>query len=332
VACALFALGLAAATTAVVENPLRFLPWLVARPRRSIAMGLACTIAAALVGVAAHRSALARGGEFWHAARDRGALAGTACTLDPNEVTPRVCTFGDTTATRSIVLFGDSHAAQWFSPINALAVRHHLRLLAVTKYSCPVARVAVRDSMLARRFVECEQWREQAIAKVVAMRPAAVIIGHFARRGAVRADANGSLDSLSADDWSLGVRSTLATFDSAGINTLLMRDTPRPGVVIPACLSRAEHRGEPLSTCGVARAAAVDSLGARADVDAVAGLAHVHLADFTDRVCGTTRCEPILNGVVVYLDGNHLSDAFVRRLEPALDSALAPLVRSTGEP
>lgn len=328
VACALFALGLAAATTALVENPLRFLPWLVARPRRSIVMGLACTIGAALLGVGAHRSALVRGGDYWHAAHDRSALSGTGCTLDPNEVTPRVCTFGDTAAARTIVLFGDSHAAQWFSPINTLAMRHHLRLLAVTKYSCPVARVAVRDSMLARRFVECEQWREQAIAKVVAMRPAAVVIGQYARRGAVRAGPNGSLDSLSAADWSLGVRSMLATFDSAGINTLLVRDTPRPGIAIPACLSRAEHRAEPASTCGVARSVAVDSLAHRADVDAVTGLTHAHLIDFTDRICGATRCEPIRDGVVVYLDDNHLSDAFVRRLEPALDSALGPLVTS----
>lgn len=330
VACALFALGLAAATTALVENPLRFLPWLVARPRRSIVMGLACTIGAALIGVGAHRSALARGGDYWHASHDRSALAGTACTLDPNEVTPKICAFGDTTATQTIVLFGDSHAAQWFSPINGFALRHHVRLLAVTKYSCPVARVAVRDSALARRFVECEQWREQAIAKIVAMRPTAVVIGQYARRGAVRAGADGSLDPLSAGDWSLGVRSMLATFDSAGINTLLLRDTPRPGISIPACLSRAEHRGEPVSACGVARSVAVDSLAHRADVDAVAGLARVHLVDLTDRICDETRCEPIRDGVVVYLDDNHLSDAFVRRLEPVLDSSLAPLVTDEG--
>ena len=332
VACALFALGLAAATTALVENPLRFLPWLVARPRRSIVMGLACTAGAALIGAGAYRSALARGGAYWHASHDRGALSGKGCTLDPNEVTPKVCTFGDSSATQAIVLFGDSHAAQWFSAINAAAVRRHLRLLVVTKYSCPVARVAVRDSMLARRFSECEQWREQAIAQVVAMRPAAVVIGQYARHGAVRAGADGSLEPLSAGDWSLGVRSMLATFDSAGINTLLVRDTPRPGISIPACLSRAEHRGAPVSSCSVARSVAVDSLAHRADVDAVAGLPHAHLVDLTDRICGETRCEPIRDGVVVYLDDNHLSDAFVRRLEPAVDSALAPLVKGGSAP
>jgi hypothetical protein len=35
---------------------------------------------------------------------------------------------------------------------------------------------------------------------------------------------------------------------------------------------------------------------------------------------------------VVYLDDDHLSDAYVRRLQPALDSALAPLVTSAGDP
>ena len=36
------------------------------------------------------------------------------------------------------------------------------------------------------------------------------------------------------------------------------------------------------------------------------------------------------DGVVVYLDGNHLTDAFVRGLTAPIDSAVNGLVRSNG--
>ena len=332
VACVVVALALAAATTALVENPLRFLPWLVARPRRSIAMGLACTLGAAAIAFGAQRAAVARGGQFWRAERDRSRLAGTGCTLDPEQVTPRFCTFGDASSSTTVVLFGDSHAAQWFSAVDSVARLRHFKLLALTKYSCPVARVAVYNDGLARRFVECEQWRELAIGELLKLHPSRVVIGQFARRGGVRVTESGALDSLSAAGWTLGLHSTLATLDSAGIGTLLLTDSPATGVAVPRCLSRAEFRGQPASTCGVARDVAVDSLSRRADVDASRGLAFVRQLDLTDRICGPATCEPIRDGIVVYHDGNHLSDAFVRVLTPAIDSAIVALPASERAP
>jgi peptidoglycan/LPS O-acetylase OafA/YrhL len=328
VACVVVALALAAATTALVENPLRFLPWLVARPRRSIAMGLACTIGAAAIAFGAQRAAVARGGTFWRAERDRNRLAGTGCTLDPEEVTPRFCTFGDPRSSTTVVLFGDSHAAQWFSAVDSVARLRHFKLLTLTKYSCSVARVAVWNIGEARRFVECEQWRDLAIRELLALHPSQVVIGQFARRGAVRVTDSGALDSLSATGWTVALRSTLATLDSAGIGTLLLTDSPETRVAVPQCLSRAEHRGRPASVCAVARAVAVDSLSRQADVDASRGLANVRQLDLTDRICGPTTCEPIRDGIVVYHDGNHLSDAYVRMLTPALDSAIVALAAS----
>jgi peptidoglycan/LPS O-acetylase OafA/YrhL len=311
--CALGALALAAATTALVENPIRFHPMLAARPRRSIALGVLCTLVAAGVATAAYASAMARGGTYWHAAHDRSALERRGCTADVGETTPRECVFGDGTGP-TVVLFGDSHAAQWFGALDAAATRRHQRLVTLTKFSCPAARVATYSRVLKRRYTECEAWREAALRRIVALRPAMVVIGQFSRRDAMQPTADGGLDSLSADGWRDGVRATLATLDSAGITTTLLADTPAPRRTIPACLSRAEHRGRPASVCAVPRARAVDALAHRLDAEAASGFAHVRYLDLTDRICGPTTCEPVRGGIVVYRDNNHLTERFVRTI------------------
>ncbi|HTK49536.1 MAG TPA: acyltransferase family protein [Gemmatimonadaceae bacterium] len=311
--CALGALALAAATTALVENPIRFHPLLAARPRRSIVLGVLCTLVAAGAATAAYASAMARGGAYWHAAHDRSALERRGCTADVGETAPRECVFGDS-AGPAVVLFGDSHAAQWFGALDAVAAQRHLRLVTLTKFSCPAARVAMYSRVLKRRYTECESWREAALRRIVALRPATVVIGQFSRRDAMQPTAGGGLDSLSPDGWRDGVRATLATLDSAGITTILLADTPAPRRTIPTCLSRAEHRGRPASVCAVPRARAVDSLAHRLDAEAASGFAHVRYLDLTDRICGPTTCEPIRAGVVVYRDNNHLTEAFVRTI------------------
>jgi hypothetical protein len=188
----------------------------------------------------------------------------------------------------------------------------------LTKFSCPAARVAMYSRVLKRRYTECERWREAALRRIVALRPATVVIGQFSRRDAMQPTLDGGLDSLSPEGWRDGVRSTLATLDSAGITTILLADTPAPRRTIPTCLSRAKHRGRSAAVCTVPRARAVDTLAHRLDAEAASGFAHVRYLDATDRICGPTTCEPMRDGVVVYRDNNHLTEKFVRMIGGAV--------------
>jgi len=319
-------LVLAALTTALIENPIRFLPRLVARPRLSIAIGAACTVGAAAIAFVAWRDASARGGAYWRAAHDVPLVTTQDCTTDFTETRPRQCTFGDPASKTTVVLLGDSHAVQWFPAFDRIARDRHWKLVTLVKYSCPAARVPMYTRVLKRLYTECAAWREQALGRVLAMRPAALVVGQFARKGGVSVRPDGALDSLSWDAWRDGLHSTLVTLDSAGVPTLLLRDSPGTGRDIPVCLSRAEHRGQPTSTCAVPRDRALDPRAGEADRAASAGLAHVTLLDLSDRMCDAATCEPLRDGVVVYRDNNHLSDAFVRTLTPALDAPLAALV------
>ncbi len=325
IAAAIGALGIATVTTALLENPIRFHPRLVQRPRLSIAMGLLCTLGAAGISLGAYESALAKGGRFWHATHDRNRLAGTGCTLDPGESAPRQCVYGDTTASATMVLMGDSHAAQWFSALDSVARSRRLRLVTMTKYWCAVGRVAIHDRKLKRRFDECERWREAAIRQIIAMHPSAVVLAQYSAQDVVQVLPANAEDPLPHFEWAEGLRSTLVTLDSAGIATMLIADTPAPHRHVPACLSRAQHREQPSSVCDVPRSRAVDAVAQRAEVEAVRGLTHVRRLDVNDRICSATTCEAVRQGVVVYLDDNHLTDAFVRGLAPAIDSGIAML-------
>jgi hypothetical protein len=66
----------------------------------------------------------------------------------------------------------------------------------------------------------------------------------------------------------------------------------------------------------------------RNDIDTTASatmvlLSHVRRLDMNDRICTATTCEAVGQGLVVYMDNNHLTDAFVRTLTPAIDSGIA---------
>lgn len=328
IACALGALAIATLSTALLENPIRFHRRLVARPRLSIALGLLCTLGAAGIAFGAYESALATGGRFWHAAHDRNDMAGTGCTLDATESAPRQCVFGDRSAAGAIALFGDSHAAQWFSALDSVARVRGLRLVTMTKYGCSASRIANYDRKLKRRFDECERWREASIRQIVEMRPSVLVIAQYSAQGVVRVLPVDSADAPLASTWREGLRSTLRTLDSAGVTTLLIGDTPAPHRLVPACLSRAQHDGQPSSVCDVPRSRAVDTLARRAEVEGVAGLTTVHLLDLTEHVCGATTCAAMRGDTVVYLDDNHLTDAFVRGLTPTLDSAVTSVLMS----
>ena len=330
IGCALGALAAATLSTALLENPIRFHPRLVARPRLSIAIGLCLTLGSAVIALGAYRSALASGGRFWHAAHDRNGMAGTGCTLDPTESTPRPCVFGDTSASATIALFGDSHAVQWFSALDSVARVRGLRLVTMTKYGCAVSRVATYDKKLRRRFDECERWREASISHIVALRPSVLVIAQYSAQSVVRVLPVAESDSPLASTWGEGLRSSLHTLDSAGVTTLLIGDNPAPGRYVPACLSRAQHDGRPSSVCDVPRSRAVDTLAHRAEGEGVAGLRNVHLLDLTDRFCTATTCAATRGDTVVYLDGNHVTDVFVRGLTPTIDSALSSVLPNRG--
>jgi hypothetical protein len=328
-AAAMVALGAAALSYAVVENRIRFHPYLVARPRLSLGLaGLLSVTALSLALGARHYARHLRAAPtqkaYVAAEWDLSDLYKAKCVARLDAVAPKMCVFGDSSSPVTVVLMGDSHAAHWFAAMQRIAGDEGWKLVSMVKAGCPTPRVPVFDPGSGRESGTCASWRQAALRRIEALHPTAVVLANSL--GPVKRPGAGASSRLSYSQWEEGNRQTLGTLDSAGVRTILLRDSPRPGFDVPVCLSRAAYRDLPLDGCHLSRDVAVDSGSFAAEQRAARGLSHVSLVDFTDLICDATDCPVLRDGMVVYSDDNHLTATYARSLAPAMTSRLASIM------
>jgi len=333
VLCVAASLVLAAITHSLVENPIRFSRYLAPRRALSLAgLGLLTLVTAGTAITWQHSAVQAahslQGGRILKALADN----------DQASACPRVgllgsdvveCDGGNPAAKFSLVLFGDSHAGQWFPAFQEIANHRGWRIILLRKPACPTAMLTTFNTALNRPYTECDAWRNAAMKRIVALHPAAVVI------------ANRQLQNFSSglknpyDAWREGSRKTLETLDSAGITTILLRDTPSPGINIPDCMSGdtswwARRHATAKNPCTVVRAKALNEQIFRAEQEAAAGLQHVRVLDLSDLFCDATLCPPMKNGLLVYSDESHMSEPFARSIAASVGDRLAPLISDNG--
>ena len=329
--CAAGALGLAAATYALIENPVRFHPRLMARPALSLGLAAALSVAglSLALGMRGRIARINRTAPYRAiaaAAVDEPGLYAQGCLLGFTATRMRECVYGDSSSATTLVLFGDSHAAHWFPAVEHTAIEHGWRLVTLLKAGCPTADVPIYSPVAGRRHDQCARWRADALRRIAELRPSAVVLsnslGYVMREG--RADG---YSRLSNADWQEGSRRSFARLHSAGVRVISLRDSPRPEWDIPVCLSRAEHRRRRSSVCTADRGVAVDEEVFAAERRAARGLDRVTPLDLSDLFCGPDVCEAVRGGLIVYRDHSHLTATYVRSIAPAVSGRLGPLVQ-----
>jgi hypothetical protein len=99
---------------------------------------------------------------------------------------------------------------------------------------------------------------------------------------------------------------------------VVIRDSPEARYDTLTCVGRAQARGEPAGpACAVPRAVALPADPAAAAAEEL-GSDRVRGVDLTSFFCGPSRCFPVVGGVLVYKDENHLTPLFARTLGPYL--------------
>jgi peptidoglycan/LPS O-acetylase OafA/YrhL len=349
VLAALGALGLAALTYTLVENPARHLAALRDRPWRGIGAGAAGSALAAglcvLIGVAAAhaggpgdyraqpvtdvarlRQAIAASLKLpavpgnltpalAAAAKDKPRLYADKCSpsFDEAEVkTP--CAYGDLASPTTVVLFGDSHAGHWFPALEAAALQRHWRLVVVTKSACSAADVLIYEDALKREFTECVQWRRAAWRHIRSLRPAMVVMASTAP-GSEVLGVTGSQD----DAWAAAWRRSVAAVSGPGTRVFFVNDTPWQAGPVPECLSA--HLDDP-QACGRSRADAVQLADRRRLVAAAARQKGATVIDPVPWFCTAATCPVIVGNVLVYKDQHHITTAYSRLLAPLLATRL----------
>lgn len=226
------------------------------------------------------------------------------------------CTYGGTGKSGTVVLFGDSHAAQWFSPLHQIAEESNLKLVSLTKSSCPSVSLPVRRSS-SSKYPECDTWRANAIDRINKLKPSVVIISNYS-------SSYKELGQAGPDGYAAAWKSGLAkTLDQLPAKTavVVLGDTPTwpesPNVCLSAHVTTAEVCAPPVSGLVDDESLAIE----RKVVKSAGG----KLILPTEWLCGD-KCSPIAGNILVYRDEHHITDEMAAtlagRLKPVVAQAL----------
>jgi hypothetical protein len=236
------------------------------------------------------------------------------------------CEFGDRTSSTVVMLLGDSHAEHWLGGLDRAGRERGWKIVAMVKGGCPVADMPeLTNARLKRYYHECTRYRDAMLRRIIAERPAAVILSSWDHY--IPPDGTGSDWQVTPEMWRRGLRRTYERLIAAGLPVVAIRGTPRTWFDVPACLSR-RAAGLPFARpCTYSRARALAPAALAAQAAAARGLP-IRFVDMNDQICATSECGVVRNGVVVFTDDNHLTASFSRSVAPALGARLAAALAS----
>jgi peptidoglycan/LPS O-acetylase OafA/YrhL len=327
----LAALGIASVTHSLIENPVRFSPWLTQRPAASLALGSAltvCSLTAAFTSLhfADYLSNTPEIKEIAAKISDIADMSRDQCLSSQESSDLKTCVFGDPGSANNIVLFGDSHARQWFNPLRRIVVSHGWKLTTLVREDCPAVDISPPDLTPALAS-KCLAWRHAALRSIGQMRPSAVFVGSATYYLGHNEDKSGKVISLA--EWRKGTRRTLQALSALGLKVIYVRDNPFPPFDVPKCLERmARNTWYPPGSCEIKRQLAVDPAIFEAEKSGATGISGIHFVDLTEKFCTGEICPAIQQNILVYRDDNHLTGGYAETLTPELAAKVVPIVNS----
>ncbi|MEI8127062.1 MAG: SGNH hydrolase domain-containing protein [Actinomycetota bacterium] len=229
------------------------------------------------------------------------------------------CDFGAVAlGVKRIVLFGDSHAQMWLpalnQPLSNAGYRLHLRW----KPGCQAQMIHRYDPSTHAYDTGCESWRLGEISQIIKERPSLIIMtgrssNMFSAASKYFTDAQ----------WQAATLATIARFKQARISVLVMGDIPMFAQAPATCMSR---HARDIQACSTAASTTLVSLRAHTDAEALASRrAGVNFIDPRPWLC-TTRCSPVIDGMVTYTDNNHLTLTYALFLRNIVSTAVLRFV------
>jgi len=232
------------------------------------------------------------------------------------DAVPKPCRVGDQEGALRIALVGDSHAVQYSAALDEVARSHGWALDGYSKGACPFS--DVRREQDAVLHAACTAWIERATTMLLEGDYDLVLTSQVS--GVDWDPPHGRSPEDFAEGGLVSLWGTLADH---GIRVAAIADVPRPRKGVLDCLLEADR-----DAAGACRTPRADAMLYDPQVGAVAELDRpdVTLVDLTDVYCDDRECLPVVGGVSVYRDSNHLSSTFAGTLAPYLEDAVGPLL------
>ena len=233
------------------------------------------------------------------------------------ETVKKDCIFGDPTGEITIALFGDSHAAQWFSPLNEIALANKWRLIALTQGGCTPIELSIYNVQNGGVYRHCTPWRVNALQYMKDEGVDFVFTGQYVR---YRDAGTGGI--VSSRQWRLGYTELVQTLRASSMEPIFFGDTPDIPGVPPECIA-SNRRNVSQCVATLNRSTLVDVMDA---LRKVARDEKVSLIDPQRWLCHNNLCPVIVGNISVYRDDNHISDVMARWLQPLLADKIVPFI------
>jgi len=241
------------------------------------------------------------------------------CNTMPPYTDVQRCHFGATSGDKHILLIGNSHAMQWAPVLDDISKDYGWVGDTLTGAGCSPD-IGIQISREAGATDACAALGDEQLQEAISGKYDLVILS------AERSDA--LVGPAEKTHWASVTASQQAVYDelkAAGVNVLVIRDTPAPYINIPDCIAAHTQKWSACnyrdSTNSTSQDPLYDITMSNADPK-ILGVAANNLLCNTDGVCPA-----VIGGVIVFMDDNHLSAQFAQSLRPVIEPAMTQLLQ-----
>ncbi len=214
-------------------------------------------------------------------------------------LTSKICNFGSSNGTKTIVLFGNSHSVMWIPAIAVAAKTNNWKFFPVVKQACGYDTYTDVVPGLSPKN-DCTTFYTWAKKQIVLLHPDAIIMGSY----------------TGTKYWQQGETVAINQLKAITPRFTLLSDTP----AIPepaACLLKT---GATLKTCLAHET--TNRVSAQKLTMMVAKNANVEYLDVTPWFCNKGLCPSLINDIIPYYDGAHLTRQYSKFLGNDMKIAL----------
>jgi SGNH domain-containing protein len=251
---------------------------------------------------------------------DRAAITpNPPCT--PVTLTPTLgaCAYGPPGG-QPVALIGDSHAGHWRAAMQVVARHENWRVIELDLSRCPFSLAPTGYGEPASS--QCLLWVQQILAWLGQTPWLQTVLVSANMHSSVVVPPGGDRHAIRVD----GFLRAWAALPPSVTRLIVLRDTPTEHFYTHDCVRRALRAGRPpAGACKVSRRLARPP-DAEADAAPLAPR-HPPVIDLTSYFCDRRWCYPVVGGVLVHKDGDHMSALFARTLGPFLARDVDRLLR-----
>ncbi len=219
------------------------------------------------------------------------------------------CVYGDPTGSNLMVVYGDSHAQMWAEALQLIAARAGWRLEVFALPGCQLADLPLISYQTGTLNSQCLTFHQIAPVAIAKLHPNLIVATSISIGMLANGDAT-------AAQWQDGLTKTFQSLAEPGTAIDMIGDIPQWSQNTANCL--AEHMTSVQSCASPVAAATSFTLSAEQAASAAAGVKYIPT---TQWVCAA-MCEPIVDGIRLYINEYHFDATYTRYLSNALQEAM----------